>query len=64
MNDEAKFAYLKERVVSKVRVTIYKLPLSIEGYAKAKKIFKERYGDTSEVVNAHIQEIISLPSYH
>ncbi len=59
MNDDAKFAYLKEHVVPKVRVRIDKLPLSTEGYAKAKK---ERYGDTSEVVNAHIQEIISLPT--
>ena len=62
MNDEAKFAYLKEHVVPKVRVTIDKLPLSTEGNAKAKKMLKERYGDTSEVVNAHIHEIISLPT--
>ena len=41
---------------------IDKLPLNTEGYRKAKKMLKDRYGDTREVVNAHIQEIISLPT--
>ena len=40
MNDEAKFAYLKEHVVPKVRVTIDKLPLNTEGYGKAKKMLR------------------------
>ena len=62
MNDEAKFAYLKELVVPKVRVTIDKLPLNSEEYGKAKKMLEQRYGDPSEVVHAHIQEIISLPT--
>ena len=62
MNDEAMFAYLKELVVPKVRVTIDKLPLNSEGYGKAKKMLEQRYGDPSEVVNAHIQEIISSPT--
>ena len=62
MNDEAMFAYLKELVVPKVRVTIDKLPLNSEWYGKAKKMLEQRYGDPSEVVNAHIQEIISSPT--
>ena len=56
MNDKVKFAYLKEHVVPKVRITIKKLPMNSEGYAKAKGMMKERYGDPSEVVNAHIQK--------
>ena len=47
MNDESKFAYLKEHVVPKVRITIDKLPLNSEGYAKAKKMLEQRYGDAS-----------------
>jgi hypothetical protein len=31
------------------------------GYKKAKEFLEQRYGDPSEVVNAHIQEIMSLP---
>ena len=62
MNDEAKFACLNELVVPKVRVTIDKLPLNSEEYRKAKKMLEQKYGDPSEVDNAHIQEIISLPT--
>ncbi|XP_028405809.1 uncharacterized protein LOC114528390 [Dendronephthya gigantea] len=62
MKDEAKFAYLKEHLVPKVRITIDQLPLNSEGYAKAKRMLEQRYGDASEVVNAHIQEILSLPT--
>ena len=46
-NDEVKFAYLKAPVVPKVRVTIDKLPLNSEGYAKAKKMLEQRFGDPS-----------------
>ncbi|XP_028404087.1 uncharacterized protein LOC114526759 [Dendronephthya gigantea] len=62
MKDEAKFAYLKEHLVPKVRITIDQLPLNSEGYAKVKRMLEQRYGDASEVVNAHIQEILSLPT--
>ena len=59
--DEAKFSYLKELVTPKVRATIEKLPADGVGYKKAKEFLEQRYGDSSEVVNAHIQEIMSLP---
>ena len=58
---EAKFSYLKEFVVPKVKVIIDKLPPNSEGYNKAKEILVQRYGDTSEVINAHIQQILTLP---
>eukprot|EP00794_Sanderia_malayensis_P013528 gene13528-biopygen10795 len=64
MSDEAKFSYLKEFVNQKVRATIEKLPVDSEGYKRAKTMLQERYGDTSEVVNAHIQQIFSLPTIH
>ena len=59
-----KFSYLKEAVVVKVRSTIDGLPLTTEGYERAKQILKTRYGKPSEVANAHIQNIISLPIVH
>ena len=64
MREESKFSYLKELVVPKVRSTIEKLPPNSEGYKRAKDMLKERYGDTSEVVNAHIQQIMALPVIH
>lgn len=64
MSDEAKFSYLKEFVNQKVRATIEKLPVDSEGYKRAKTMLQERYGDTSEVVNAHIQQIFPLPTIH
>ena len=44
MQDVAKFSYLKELVVPKVRWTIEKLPANSECYDKAKKMLLQRYG--------------------
>ena len=51
---------MKELVILKVRTTIEKLPADGAGYKKAKEFLEQRYGDSGEVVNAHIQEIMSL----
>ena len=56
-----KFSYLKELVDPKVRSTIDGLPFTAEGYERAKNIFKTKYGDNSEIVNAYIQNISYLP---
>ena len=56
----AKFSYLKELLVSKVRMSIDGLPFTSEGYERAKNILKTKYGKPSEVSNAHVQQIISL----
>ena len=47
-----KFTYLKEFVKPKVRADIDGLPLTVEGYERAKNILKGEYGKTSEIVNA------------
>eukprot|EP00112_Aurelia_sp_Birch-Aquarium-sp1_P013967 Seg299.9 transcript_id=Seg299.9/GoldUCD/mRNA.D3Y31 product="hypothetical protein" protein_id=Seg299.9/GoldUCD/D3Y31 len=64
INDEAKFSYLKEFVIPKVRSTIEKLPVDNGGYERAKPILLQRYEDSAEVVNAHIQQIFALPTVH
>ena len=46
----------------KVRALIDGLPFTTEGYERAKNILKSKYGKDSEVANAHIQSIISLPT--
>ena len=55
-----KFSYLKELVDPKVRTAIDGLPFSTEGYERAKNILKTKYGKTSEIVNAYVQNIMAL----
>ena len=56
-----KFAYLKELVEPKIRTNIDGLPLTTEGYSRAKAILSGEYGKTSEIVNAYVQNIMELP---
>ena len=57
----SKFCYLKEFVIPKVRLLIDNLPFTSEGYTRAKNILLTKYGKASEVANAHVQNIMSLP---
>ena len=57
----AKFSYLKELLLPKVRVHIEGLPFTPEDYERAKNILKSTYGKSSEVVNAYVQNLTSLP---
>ena len=56
-----KFSYLKELLLPKVRLSIDGLPLTTEGYERAKKILNSTYGKSSEIINAYVQNITSLP---
>ena len=58
----AKFSYLKELLNPKVRASVDGLPYNTEGYERAKSILKTKYGKPSEVSNAHMQGIITLPT--
>ena len=57
----AKFSYLKELLVPRVKAIIDGLPFTSEGYVRAKNILKTKYGRPSEVANAHMQNIMGLP---
>ena len=57
-----KYSYLKELVDPKLRTEIDGLPFSSEGYERAKNILTRKYGQTSEVVNAYVENIMSLPT--
>ena len=57
----SKFGFLKELLEPKIREDIDGLPFSTEGYQRAKNILKDEYGKTSEIINAHIQNIMGLP---
>ena len=56
-----KFTYLKELVEPKIRAGIDGLPLTTEGYSRAKGVWESKYGKTSEIVNSYIQNILELP---
>ena len=57
-----KLPYLREIISPKSRIIIDGLPFTTEGYARAKAILCEKYGRDTEVSNAHIQAILSLPT--
>ena len=61
LNSVSKLSYLKELLAPKVRLLIDGLPFNTEGYQRAKAILTSKYGKPSEVANAHIQAIMSLP---
>ena len=56
-----KFSYLKELVNPKVKTSIDGLPFTTEGYQRAKSILQSKYGQTSEIVNMYVQNIMALP---
>ena len=59
-----KFSYLKELLEPKIRGLIEGLPLSSEGFERAKNILKTKYGKESEIVNAYVTNIMSLEPVH
>ena len=56
-----KCLYLKELTVSSVRASIERLPLTTEGYQRAKKIIQTKYGKISDIVISQVQYIMQLP---
>ena len=56
-----KFSYLKELLEPSIREGIDGLPFTEEGYLAAKEMLKAEYSQDSEIVNAYIKNIMSLP---
>ena len=57
----SKFFYLNGLIIPKVHLLIDSLPFMSEGYTRAKNILLTKYEKPSEVANAHVQNIMSLP---
>ena len=57
-----KLSNLKELLEPRNKTAIDGLPFSTDGYERAKNILKTKYGKTSEVINAYVQNIMSLPA--
>ena len=62
ISEEEKFGYLLEMVNGKVRDKISNLRPSSIGYKTAWERLKKEYGQTKLVVNAHIDEVVNLPT--
>ena len=62
ISEVTKFSYLKDLVDPKIRTCINGLPFTEEGYKQAKKILETKYGNTSEIVNSYVEEIMNLPT--
>ena len=58
----SKFSYLKERLGPKVSLSVESLPFTTEGYTRAKTILNTKYGRPSEIVNAHVNALMALPT--
>ena len=56
----SKLSFLKVLISPKARVIIDGLSFTNEGYTRAKNILISKYGKSSEVANAYIQNIMSL----
>ena len=56
----SKFSYLKELLAPKAPVLMGGPPFTTQGYERA-KILKSNFGQPSEVVKAHIGNLVSLP---
>ena len=59
--DGAKLTYLHEFLEEKPKQEIVGLPFSSDGYQQVKVILENKYGINSEIINANVTQILSLP---
>ena len=61
VTDGAKLTYLQELLEEKPKQEIMGLPFSSDGCQQVKVILESKYGINSEIINAHVTQILSLP---
>ena len=57
-----KFSHLKELLVPRVRQAIDGLPFNKDGYVRAKKYLREKYGHPDEVAGAYVINLLEMPT--
>ena len=62
MSAISKFSYLRELLDDQPKKNITVLPFSEKGYNRAIEILKKKYGNTSEIIQAHGRQILKLPT--
>ena len=60
--DITKFSYLRELLTDQPKSEIAGFPFNAEVYNKAKEVLKKKYGVTTEIVHAHGNGILDLPT--
>ena len=65
LGDVQKFSYLKAQLVGDASRAIAGFPLTNHNYTKAIQLLKERFGNPTKVINAHMQSLLDLqnPNY-
>ena len=59
--DGAKLTYLQDLLDEKLKQEILGLSFSSEGYQQGKETLERKYGIDSEIINAPVRQILSLP---
>ena len=62
LGDIQKFSYLKAQLTGDAARAISGFPLPNDNYTKAVQLLKERFGNASKVINAHMQSLLDLPN--
>ena len=62
LGDIQKFSYLKAQLTGDAARAISGFPLTNDNYTKAVQLLKERFGNASKVINAHMQSLLDLPN--
>ena len=57
-----KFSHLKELLVPKVRSAIDGLPFNEDGYQRALKYLREKYGHQDEIAGAYVINLLEMPA--
>ena len=61
MNDVDKFNYLNSLLEEKAQMAFVGLSITGENYKIAVKLLHERFGDLRNIINAHMDALVSLP---
>ena len=62
LGDIQKFSYLKAQLTGDAAKAISGFPFTNDNYTKAVQLLKERFGNASKVINAHMQSLLDLPN--
>jgi hypothetical protein len=62
LGDVQRFSYLKAQLAGDAARAIVGFPLTNHNYGKALQLLRERFGNPTKVINAHMQSLLDLPN--
>ena len=57
-----KFSHLKELLDPRIRSVIDGLPFNEEGYSRAMKYLRDKYGNPDEIAGAYVINLLEMPA--